>query len=227
MASGACLCAGPHGVAHVLIYPCGKAQKQPPSAALKARRRSYEMARDRPLSSGALAPARWPDELEKPDPGFRRPWLASRAGFRAVGLGRMAHVSRSDAVGLDGVSRRPIRCTASGPAAVFFRRCVVRRLALCTPSLPVAGRASDPCFGAIPHPRFLHRHAVVVLPFTLRCRHAVRGYFRHRLEGLVGGAAARLRTLRQAPAVAAFTRPKSSGYRHRRGPSSGRSAGDF
>ena len=23
----------PHGVAHVLIYPCGKAQKQPPGAA--------------------------------------------------------------------------------------------------------------------------------------------------------------------------------------------------
>ena len=30
MAFGTCLCAGPHGVAHVLIYPCGKAQKQPP-----------------------------------------------------------------------------------------------------------------------------------------------------------------------------------------------------
>ena len=32
MAFGTCLCAGPHGVAHVLIYPCGKAQKQPPSS---------------------------------------------------------------------------------------------------------------------------------------------------------------------------------------------------
>ena len=54
------------GVALVLIYPCGKAQKQPPGAALKARRRTYEMARGRPLSPGALAPARWPDELENP-----------------------------------------------------------------------------------------------------------------------------------------------------------------
>ena len=25
------LCTGPHGVAHVLIYPCGKAWKNPPS----------------------------------------------------------------------------------------------------------------------------------------------------------------------------------------------------
>ena len=31
-ALGTCLCTGPHGVAHVLIYPCGKAQKQPPGA---------------------------------------------------------------------------------------------------------------------------------------------------------------------------------------------------
>ena len=34
----------PHGVALVLIYPCGKAQNSPPGAALKARRRTYEMA---------------------------------------------------------------------------------------------------------------------------------------------------------------------------------------
>ncbi len=27
---GTCLCTGPHGVAHVLIYPCGKAWKNPP-----------------------------------------------------------------------------------------------------------------------------------------------------------------------------------------------------
>ena len=40
---------GPIRVAHVLIYPCGKAYEQPPWAALKARRRSYEMARDRPF----------------------------------------------------------------------------------------------------------------------------------------------------------------------------------
>ena len=33
------------GVALVLIYPCGKAQNSPPGAALKARRRTYEMAR--------------------------------------------------------------------------------------------------------------------------------------------------------------------------------------
>ena len=83
------------------------------------------------------------------------------------------------------------------------------------------------CFGAIPHPRFLQRYAAVVLPFALRYRHALWGCFRHRLEGLVGGAAARFRTLRQAPAVAAFTRPKRSGYRHRGGSSSGRGAGDF
>ena len=30
MAFGTCLCPGPHGVAHVLIYPCGKAWKNPP-----------------------------------------------------------------------------------------------------------------------------------------------------------------------------------------------------
>ena len=30
MAFGTCLCTGPHGVAHVLIYPCGKAQNRPP-----------------------------------------------------------------------------------------------------------------------------------------------------------------------------------------------------
>ena len=113
----------PHGVALVLIYPCGKAQKQPPGAALKARRRTYEMARGRPLSPGALAPARWPDELEKPDPGFRRPGLAGRARFRAVGLGR--------------VSRRAIRCKPSGSGALFFRRCVVCRVELCTASLPL------------------------------------------------------------------------------------------
>ena len=52
-------------------------------------------------------------------------------------------------------------------------------------------------------PDVLHVHAAVVLPFALRCRHAVRGYFRHRLEGLAGRAAARFRALRQAPAVAA------------------------
>ena len=52
-------------------------------------------------------------------------------------------------------------------------------------------------------------------------------YFRHRLEGLAGRAAARFRALRQAPAVAAFSRPKDSGHRHRRGPSPGRGAGDF
>ena len=55
----------------------------------------------------------------------------------------------------------------------------------------------------LPHPRFLLVHGAVVLPFALRCRHAVRAYFRHRLEGLVGRAAERFRTLRQAPAVAA------------------------
>ena len=30
MAGVTCLCTGPHGVAHVLIYPCGKAWKPPP-----------------------------------------------------------------------------------------------------------------------------------------------------------------------------------------------------
>ena len=30
MAFVPCLCTGPHGVAHVLIYPCGKACKKPP-----------------------------------------------------------------------------------------------------------------------------------------------------------------------------------------------------
>ena len=108
------------GVALVLIYPCGKAQNSRSRAALKARRRTYEMAPDRPLSPGALAPARWPDELEKPDPGFRRPGLAHHPRFRAVGLGRLAGVPRFDAVGLDRVSRRTFRCTASGSGALFF-----------------------------------------------------------------------------------------------------------
>ena len=110
----------PHGVALVLIYPCGKARNSPPGAALKARRRTYEMARGRPLFDRALAAARWHDELEKPDPGFRRPRLAGSSRFRAVGLGRVARVSRFDAVGLDRVSRRAIRPSASGSAALFF-----------------------------------------------------------------------------------------------------------
>ena len=58
-----------------------------------------------PYLKRALAPARWPDELEKPDPGFRRPRLAGRARFRAVGLGR--------------VSRRAIRRRASAAATLF------------------------------------------------------------------------------------------------------------
>ena len=32
------------------------------------------MARDWPVLEGALATARWPDELEKPDPGFPPSW---------------------------------------------------------------------------------------------------------------------------------------------------------
>ena len=87
------------GVALVLIYPCGKAQNSPPGAALKARRRTYDMARGRPLFDRALAPARWPDELEKPDPGFRRRGMAGSSRFRAVGLGRVARVSRFPTVG--------------------------------------------------------------------------------------------------------------------------------
>ena len=78
----------PHGVALVLIYPCGKARNSPPGAALKARRRTYEMAQSGPFFEGALAPARWPDELEKPDPGFRRRGLAGASRFGALGLGR-------------------------------------------------------------------------------------------------------------------------------------------
>ena len=41
-------------------------------------------------------------------------------------------------LGWTGVSRRAIRCRASAPAALFFRRCVVCRVELCTASLPVA-----------------------------------------------------------------------------------------
>ena len=64
---------------------CGKAQNSPPGAALKEGRRTYEMARDWPVLEGALAPARWPDELEKPDPGFRRRgWLVMRAAGKIV-----------------------------------------------------------------------------------------------------------------------------------------------
>ena len=57
----------------------------------------------------------------------------------------------------------------------------------------------------LPHPRFLRTVMLWYYLSPFRCRHAVRAYCRHRLEGLVGGAAARLRALRQAPAVAAFT----------------------
>ena len=45
----------PHGVDLVLIYPCGKARNSPPGAALKARRRTYEMA-GAPVGKNPLSP---------------------------------------------------------------------------------------------------------------------------------------------------------------------------
>ena len=62
-------------VALVLIYPCGKAWNSPPEGVLKEGRRTYEMARAGPFFEGALAPARWPHELEKPNPDFGRSGL--------------------------------------------------------------------------------------------------------------------------------------------------------
>ena len=193
----------PYGSLSSSFIPAGRLRNSPPGAALKARRRTYEMARRWPLSAGALAAARWPDELEKPDPGYGYRGLARRARFRAVGVGRVSRVSRFDAVGLDRVSHRAIRCRASAAPTLFFRRCGVGRVELCTPSLPAARRTPDPCFGAIPHPQFLRCNGRLVLRYALRCRHADRLYFRHHLEGLAGRAAERFRTLRQAPAVAA------------------------
>ena len=38
-----------------------------------------------------MAPARWPHELEKPNPGYGRGGVAGVSGFGALGLGRVAH----------------------------------------------------------------------------------------------------------------------------------------
>ena len=108
------------GVALVLIYPCGKAWNSPPEGALKEGTRTYEMAQSDPFFEGALAPARWPHELEKPNQGFRRRGLAGVSRFGALGLGRVAGVSRFDALRLGRVSRRAIRCSASGSGDLFF-----------------------------------------------------------------------------------------------------------
>ena len=89
------------GVAHVLIYPCGKAQKQPPSAALKARRRSYEMARAGPFPlalhcAGSVLAVK--GSLRRfalwtaPGRSGRRAAYEGKGGGRAVGCeGELAH----------------------------------------------------------------------------------------------------------------------------------------
>ena len=82
------------------------------------------MVQSDPFFEGALAPARWPHELEKPNPGFGRGGVAGVSGFGALRLCRLA--------------RRPILRGASGSGAPDFRRSMVRRLALCAASLPGA-----------------------------------------------------------------------------------------
>ena len=63
------------------FIPAGRLGNRPPGGALKEGRQTYELARAGPFFEGALAPARWPHELEKPDPGFGRGGL--------VGLSRV------------------------------------------------------------------------------------------------------------------------------------------
>ena len=217
----------PHGVALVLIYPCGKAQKQPPGAALKARRRVYEMARGRPLSPGALAPARWPDELEKPDPGFGRRGLAGVSRFGALGLGRMARVSGFDALGLGRVSRRAIRCSASGSGDLFFRRSVVRRVELCA--------ASFPALDENPLLDLMNYHTPYFYCWVLLWYY-VSPFVVVMLSGLVvltvwkvwlEGRRRDFAPFAKLPPWPPRSQTKGPGHRHRGGPSPGRGAGDF
>ena len=158
-------------VAIVLIYPCGKARKAPPEGALKEGRQTYEMARSGLFFEGALAPARWPHELEKPNPGFGRGGLVGLSEFGALGMGRVAH--------------RPLHCESSGSGDLHFRRSMGCRLALCPASFPGARRKPLARFDGLPHPRFLRVGDGVVLRRAFRHRHA-RGSFCHdHLEGLV------------------------------------------
>ena len=53
-----------------------------------------------------MAPARWPHELEKPNPSFGRGGLVGVSEFGALGMGRMA--------------RRPLHCGSSCPVILFF-----------------------------------------------------------------------------------------------------------
>ena len=92
---------------------------------------------------------------------------------------------------------------------------------------PMLGRESVARSRGLPHPQLLRVGDALVLRFAFRCRHA-RGPHAHvGLEGLAGGARARLRHLRRASNVAAQSETKGPGHRDRRGPSPGRGAGDF
>ena len=72
---------GPMRVALVLIYPCGKARSSPPEGVLTEGRQTYERAQPDLFFEGALAPARWPHELEKPNPCFGRGGLVGVSEF--------------------------------------------------------------------------------------------------------------------------------------------------
>ena len=113
------------------------------------------------------------------------------------------------------------------PHIFVFWRPGVRRVELCPASLPHAGRESVARSRGLPHAQLLRVGDALVLRFAFRCRRA-RGPHSHvGLEGLAGGARARLRHLRRASNVAAFARTERPGHRRWRGPSPGRAAGDF
>ena len=129
------------------------------------------MERAGPFFGGALAPARWPHELEKPNPGFGRGGLVSVSEFGALGMGRMA--------------RRPLHCGSSCSGDLVFRRSMVCRLALSPASLPGPWRKSLARSDELSHPHFLRVGDAVVLRRAVCHRHA-RGSVCHvHLEGLV------------------------------------------
>ena len=109
----------------------------------------------------------------------------------------------------------------------IFCRAGVRRVEFCPASLPHAWGQSVARSRGLPHAQLLRVGDALVLRFAFRCRHP-RGPHSHvGLEGLAGGARARLRHLRWASGVAAFAPAKGPGHCDRRGPSPGRGAGDL
>ncbi len=187
------------------------------------------MARDRPLSSGALAAARWPDELEKnPIRVFAvLGWLVVQ-GF--VLLGWAGWRMFQGLMLLGWTVFRVVQFVVQLPALLLFffsavygtpsgtlyavpsrRWTSIRSLLWSNFIRPIS---SPPCCGGTTFHPSLPSCCAGLFPSP---------FGRSWLEGRRRD----FRALRQAPAVAAFTRPKGSGYRHRGGSSSGRGAGDF